>query len=147
MFPNDFRNGHRWFQYDPTKWLILLCQKMCLAKNLKKTPRSEVLRVADYTANLKLTDKTDEFTIVPTVEPLEYITNLQERVDRGTDLVVIDDLVYDVSDYMDKHPGGKAILKAYVGRDASYAFNGGLNKHSISAKLLAQSMIVGKRPK
>lgn len=120
---------------------------MNLARNLKKTPYCEVIRAANYTASLKLANEKEDPMISPALGNLECIMNLQERIDKGEKLLIIDDLVYDVLDYMDKHPGGKSLLKAYVGRDASYAFKGGLNKHSISAKLLAQTMIVGRCPR
>ncbi len=36
VFPSDYRNGVRWYQYDPTKWLIWITQKMGWTKELKK---------------------------------------------------------------------------------------------------------------
>jgi stearoyl-CoA desaturase (delta-9 desaturase) len=38
-FPSDFRNGVRWYQWDPTKWLIALLEVAGLARNVRKTPR------------------------------------------------------------------------------------------------------------
>ncbi|CRX39116.1 acyl-CoA desaturase [Estrella lausannensis] len=35
-FANDYRNGIRWYHFDPTKWLIFVLNKMGLAKDLKK---------------------------------------------------------------------------------------------------------------
>lgn len=35
----DYRNGIRWYHYDPTKWLIWSLHKLGLAKNLKKNAR------------------------------------------------------------------------------------------------------------
>jgi stearoyl-CoA desaturase (delta-9 desaturase) len=37
-FPTDFRNGIRWYQFDPTKWLIVSLAIVGLAKNLRKVP-------------------------------------------------------------------------------------------------------------
>lgn len=34
-FASDYRNGVRWWQFDPTKWTIWLFSKLGLAKNLK----------------------------------------------------------------------------------------------------------------
>ena len=39
-FPSDFRNGVRWYQWDPTKWLITLLGFLGLARDLVKTPES-----------------------------------------------------------------------------------------------------------
>ncbi|MBA3957753.1 MAG: fatty acid desaturase [Parachlamydiaceae bacterium] len=35
-FANDYRNGVRWFHFDPTKWLIWTLHKLGLASDLKK---------------------------------------------------------------------------------------------------------------
>lgn len=35
-FANDYRNGIRWYHFDPTKWLIFVLNKLGLAKDLKK---------------------------------------------------------------------------------------------------------------
>ncbi len=39
-FPSDFRNGVRWYQWDPTKWLIALLSWLGLARDLKATPKA-----------------------------------------------------------------------------------------------------------
>jgi len=36
-FANDYRNGVRWYQFDPSKWLIWSLSKIGLATNLKRT--------------------------------------------------------------------------------------------------------------
>jgi len=38
FFPSDFRNGIRWYQFDPTKWLIVSLALVGMAKNLKRVP-------------------------------------------------------------------------------------------------------------
>lgn len=38
IFQYDYRNGVKWWQYDPTKWLIWSCSKVGLAKNLRRIP-------------------------------------------------------------------------------------------------------------
>lgn len=35
-FANDYRNGIRWYHFDPTKWMIWFFYKLGLANNLKK---------------------------------------------------------------------------------------------------------------
>ena len=37
-FPLDYRNGIRGFHYDPTKWWIWTCERLALARDLKRTP-------------------------------------------------------------------------------------------------------------
>ena len=41
-FPSDFRNGVRWYQWDPTKWLIETLRLAGLARDLKKTPSAVI---------------------------------------------------------------------------------------------------------
>ena len=41
-FPSDFRNGVRWYQWDPTKWLIGVLRMVGLARDLKATPRAVI---------------------------------------------------------------------------------------------------------
>lgn len=38
IFQNDYRNGVKWWQYDPTKWLIAALSWVGLASNLKRVP-------------------------------------------------------------------------------------------------------------
>jgi stearoyl-CoA desaturase (delta-9 desaturase) len=44
-FPSDYRNGIRFYQYDPGKWLIFALSRMGLASNLRRVP---VYRVIEY---------------------------------------------------------------------------------------------------
>jgi stearoyl-CoA desaturase (delta-9 desaturase) len=37
-FPSDFRNGIRWYQWDPTKWFIAVLRAVGLARELRVTP-------------------------------------------------------------------------------------------------------------
>lgn len=39
-FPSDYRNGIRWYQWDPTKWLIRALAAIGLARGLRRTPRA-----------------------------------------------------------------------------------------------------------
>lgn len=42
IFENDYRNGIRWWQYDPTKWLISLLSKIGLASKLRRAPQIKI---------------------------------------------------------------------------------------------------------
>lgn len=41
-FPSDFRNGIRWYHWDPTKWLIRSLAAMRLAEGLRRTDRATI---------------------------------------------------------------------------------------------------------
>lgn len=43
-FAHDYRNGVRWWQWDPTKWLIAALQIVGLTRRLKRTPVFQVQR-------------------------------------------------------------------------------------------------------
>ncbi|MFY9178831.1 MAG: fatty acid desaturase, partial [Venatoribacter sp.] len=44
IFQNDYRNGVRWYQYDPTKWFIALMSYVGLAKDLKRVSGFKIMR-------------------------------------------------------------------------------------------------------
>lgn len=43
-FPNDYRNGIRWYHWDPTKWLIRTLHAFGLAKNLKSVSAELIVK-------------------------------------------------------------------------------------------------------
>lgn len=47
---------------------------------------------------------------------------IQEHVEVGDCWIVIDGSVFDVSQFMTRHPGGRWIILAQAGKDASEAF-------------------------
>jgi len=42
IFEMDYRNGIKWYHYDPTKWLIKFFSLLGLATNLRKTPQVKI---------------------------------------------------------------------------------------------------------
>jgi len=68
-FPSDFRNGVRWYQWDPNKWCIQALRLSGLARNLRVTPPPVIenakLAVLAARADERLartpTEGTDEF--------------------------------------------------------------------------------------
>ncbi|KAK4878997.1 hypothetical protein RN001_007143 [Aquatica leii] len=58
--------------------------------------------------------------------------------------IVIYDHVYDVSTFLDEHPGGREILLEYAGRDASCAFRS--TGHSKVAIYALKRYYVGELP-
>ena len=49
-FPNDFRTGTHWYDFDPSKWGIFLCSKVGLASNLRATDPDRIQRAVSNTA-------------------------------------------------------------------------------------------------
>jgi stearoyl-CoA desaturase (delta-9 desaturase) len=54
-FQHDYRNGVRWWQWDPTKWTIWALEKMRLVRGLRRVPREKILlaRVAETRRRLE----------------------------------------------------------------------------------------------
>ena len=50
IFQKDYRNGIRWWQWDPTKWLIAGCEKLGLTSNLNREPDFKIQRAMLDTA-------------------------------------------------------------------------------------------------
>ncbi len=43
-FGNDFRNGVRWYNWDPSKWMICGMDQLGIARNLRRTPDAIILK-------------------------------------------------------------------------------------------------------
>ncbi len=55
-FPSDYRNGVRWYQWDPTKWTIALLARLGLAWELKKISKFRILNAKLTAENQKAQD-------------------------------------------------------------------------------------------
>ncbi|KAJ9156540.1 Acyl-CoA dehydrogenase [Pleurostoma richardsiae] len=60
---------------------------------------------------------------------------------------IVDSVVYDVSDFLDAHPGGEAVLRQVAGTDATTAFYN-LHRHEVLLKYadLAVGTVAGEQP-
>jgi stearoyl-CoA desaturase (delta-9 desaturase) len=54
-FPVDYRNGVRWYHWDPSKWCIFLMSKVGLAWDLKRTSDQRIADAADGRGNFPRT--------------------------------------------------------------------------------------------
>ncbi len=45
IFANDYRNGYRWYHWDPTKWMIQTFSLLGGAYSLNRTPRSAIIKM------------------------------------------------------------------------------------------------------
>lgn len=76
IFENDYRNGIRWWDYDPTKWLIKSCSYLGLTHKLRTSPEDKVEK-AKLAMTLKRTK--DRLISLPNTE--QTIANLQHEYD------------------------------------------------------------------
>jgi len=47
-FPSDYRNGVRWYHWDPSKWCIYILSKLGLAWDLKRTSDQRIAQAAEH---------------------------------------------------------------------------------------------------
>ncbi len=81
--------------------------------------------------------------------------SFESEIRAGSKLVIIDNLVLDVSEFISVHPGGKFVIRHLVGTDVSKFFFGGYtleentvtkpkgHVHSVYAKLIVNDLAVG----
>lgn len=67
IFEYDYRNGIRWFHYDPTKWLIKGLSLVGLASNLRKCPED---RIQQAKFSMQLLHAKDRLSKHPNAEKL-----------------------------------------------------------------------------
>ncbi|ALO33549.1 acyl-CoA desaturase [Colwellia sp. MT41] len=80
MFENDYRNGIRWWQYDPTKWLIKSCQWLGLTHHLRVSPEDKIekMRIAMTLKNTKaklITHPNTEQTLIYLQQEYELLVS------------------------------------------------------------------------
>ena len=124
-FPQDYRNGIRWYQYDPTKWTIMLLYYLGLAYDLRFIEDEEVDKARLQVKKARLSEMRNRLAYGQDMNsnlPVLSARDLQIRSDAGKPWIVIDGRVYDVTEFLDVHPGGRDALLANVGTDASATF-------------------------
>lgn len=147
-FPNDYRNGIRFYDYDPTKWLIKSLSLFGLTYNLKEFPANEVMK-GKLLMKQKQLDREKAKLIFPgptqSLAPMTW-EDIKRKVREGVSLSVVDGLVHDLSNFVEEHPGGIDLIRSVVGRDGTRAFNGltGVYKHSNAARHLLTTFRVGR---
>ena len=84
-FPSDFRNGMRWYQWDPTKWLIAALRVAGLAADLRKTPRA-VIETARLRMKLGKAEKRLELAPARSVEEIRLqLQRARHALDRAVE--------------------------------------------------------------
>ncbi|PBK76831.1 hypothetical protein ARMSODRAFT_948673 [Armillaria solidipes] len=147
-FPHDFRSGPSQADWDPSKWIIIGLHKLGFATGLRRARKDDMLEAVEYMQHKYA------YGVPPAEDdhwdgPNWTIDDVQSYIQGtlGRCVLLIDDFVIDATSYMGEHPGGAAILRKYSfhqegisdsrkWKDATWAFEGGLNKHSRAARRL-----------
>ena len=143
-FPQDYRNAIKFWQYDPTKWFIYTMMCLGLASQLKTFPDNEIKK-GQYAMKLKkLTQEAAKVEWPKSSNDLPVLSwdEFQEAC-KTRQLMVVGGFIHDVSAFVDEHPGGKALIRTRLGKDATNAFYGGYYDHSNGAGNVLASMRVG----
>jgi stearoyl-CoA desaturase (delta-9 desaturase) len=123
-FPNDYRNGIKWYEYDPTKMLIELCYSFGLVYNLKTKEHLNIYKKKNICKS---------FTI-------------EEYKNSENDLIMMNNYIYNLEDFINKHPGGTNYIKLIIRKDQKYVeemFNK-INNHTNFSHKLLEEMKIGK---
>jgi len=119
-----------------------------LTWNLKEFPANEVMKGKLLMQQKHLDREKAKLTFPGPTAGLPPLSrdDIKRKIREGNQLVIVDGLVHDVSNFIDEHPGGVALLRSAVGRDATDAFNGktGVYKHSNAARHLLTTFRVAR---
>lgn len=127
----DYRNGINFHDYDPTKWLIESLEYFNLAYDLKT--KEKLFNTSNSTYKYK--------NLLYELSYDDYIV----LVKAGEKLILIDNIIYDVSNFIDNHPGGAKYIKYIIGKDSTYIKEQILkiNNHTASSMKLLDNMKYG----
>ncbi|KAK2591275.1 stearoyl-CoA 9-desaturase [Conoideocrella luteorostrata] len=146
-FPSDYRNAIEWWQYDPTKWAIWTWKQVGLAYSLKKFKQNEIEKGRVQQQQKKLDVKRSRLDWGTPISQLPVMAwndfKTESAKADGRALVVVAGVVHDVAEFVEEHPGGKALISSAIGKDATAIFNGGVYQHSNAAHNLLTTMRVG----
>ncbi|KAF9326841.1 hypothetical protein BGZ91_001762 [Linnemannia elongata] len=145
QFPQDYRNAIRFYQYDPTKWVIATCAFFGLASHLKTFPENEVRKGQLQMIEKRVLEKKTKLQWGTPIADLPVMSFEDYRHACKNDnkkWILLEGVVYDVADFMSEHPGGEKYIKMGIGKDMTAAFNGGLYDHSNAARNLLSLMRV-----
>ncbi|CEP63766.1 uncharacterized protein LALA0_S09e02014g [Lachancea lanzarotensis] len=146
-FPGDYRNGLGKFRWDPCRLAILALSYLGLAGNLHYTSQEQIDKcllqqqqklLDEERAKLQWGVPLDK---LPIIQPEKFVLLAKHEFEtKRRALVAIEDVVHDVTPFINDHPGGVALVEASVGKDATQAFNGAVYLHTQAARNLLSTM-------
>lgn len=148
-FPNDYRNGIEWYQYDPTKWLIYGLSVLGLVEELVEFPKDAIEKCRVETMARAAHAKAAELDWgdAPADLPEWTMARMkQECKENDRSLMVIGGFAVDATGFEDQHPGGADFILGYKGRDATRAFAGDVHRHNDAAQQLMRLRRVARVP-
>ncbi|KAG7663146.1 OLE2 [[Candida] subhashii] len=148
-FPHDYRSDNALYAYDPTKWFIWTLEKLGQVEELCRTPNNLVIQLRLQQQQLVINRMKSQLnwgtpiSKLPKITPKDFKRILNSSMNEDRIYIVIQNIIHDVTPFMDQHPGGVPLLKASHGKDATKAFYGGVYGHSTAAVNLLATMRIG----
>ncbi len=138
-FPHDYRNGHKVYHWDPSKWFIYTLSQLGLVWDLFRVEANEVRKAMWVVKKEKIEQEKREMDWGVDYLPVYSLDEISAQR-----WMVIDGKVLDVSKFRTEHPGGEKLIDFWVGKDATKAFYGVITTHSGNARRLIDMLAVGK---
>lgn len=145
-FPHDYRNAIKFYQWDPTKWVIKALSLIGQTYDLQVFP-DEIVKKGQIQMKQKELDRLKAKVDwgIPAGELPVVTRKVFEKVsEEGFKLLIVDGYVHDVTDFIDEHPGGTKIMLPYIGKDASKAMSGTVYYHSNAARNILNTLRIGQ---
>lgn len=148
-FPHDYRGCLLIWALDPTKWFIWSMEKLSLVDSVGKTPTNLVVQLQIQQQQLVLNRMRSQLnwgtpiSKLPLINTREFRRLCESASNQNRIYIVIQNIIHDITPFMDQHPGGLALLKASHGKDATRAFYGGVYGHLTAAVNLLATMRIG----
>jgi len=156
-FPFDYRATPLSWDWDPSKWMILLLERTGQATKLRQASKEDVQNAQIWMKSDRH-DTEDYYSsdgdLNSWAGPCWSVEDLKRELalQPGRHLIHVDEYILDVSSYLKDHPGGTRLLTSYSLRlshlhrmdelNATEAFHGGVNNHSRIAKRKMKKMRV-----
>lgn len=106
-FPHDYRNGIKFYHYDPTKWLIGGLSYLGLTYNLQEIPEPEIQKAM---LQMKQRSVNKEMSVLSFGKNFDHLPEISmeefnQRVANGETLVHMEGIVLDIKNFVHDHPG------------------------------------------
>ncbi|TCD71194.1 hypothetical protein EIP91_012144 [Steccherinum ochraceum] len=173
-FPHDFRSGPSAGDWDPSKWIIMALNHYGLATGLRKARSVDIQEAlvhmhqkghhhhgelhapARYESSSDDQSSSSEMKVLYDAWTMDEVKTYVEAK-KGRCVLVVKGFVVDATGYLGEHPGGAAFLRKYsirtssaskeeadLWKEATWAFDGGMNQHSRAAKRQMRELIVAR---
>jgi len=145
-FPTSYKNGVRWYHYDPTKWLIELGARFGLCYELNHPPENEIQKARYQVQEKKLTELGSGITWPNPPEVTMTRAEFKSAVASGKQYLAIGDMIYDVATFAPSHPGGFPLITSMIGQDPETVtpFITAKHTHTKAARNFMETLAVAK---